>query len=69
MGRLIGATMGEKLKKLVAGISYGVGQGMVISPNRAYVRPESRSFKMDNSNLNNDQRKIVSDLKKKLKEI
>lgn len=66
---MIGVNMGEKLKKFVAGIGHGIGQGMAISPDRAYLRPENRSFKMDNTNLNNDQRKIVVGLKKKLKEV
>jgi hypothetical protein len=60
--------MGEKLKKFVAGLGQGMAQGMVISPDRAYLRPENRSFRLDNANLNGDVRKIGSGLKKKLKE-
>lgn len=50
------------------GIGQGMGQAVVISPDRAYVRPKNNAFKIDKSNLSNDARKIGKDLKKKLKQ-
>ncbi|MBI3479240.1 MAG: hypothetical protein HY016_02630 [Nitrosomonadales bacterium] len=60
--------MGEKILKFVVEIRNGMGQAMVVSPDRAYVRPETKSFQVDNSNLRNDTRRIGNDLKKKLKQ-
>lgn len=60
--------MGEKIIKFVIGIGQGVGQAVVISPDRAYVRPANNAFQVDSSNLNSDTRKIGKDLKKKLQE-
>lgn len=62
------SAMGEKIIKFVIGVGQGIGQAVVISPDRAYVRPANNSFQIDNSNLNNDTRKIGKDLKKKLKQ-
>lgn len=60
--------MGEKIIKFVTEIRYGMGQAMVISPDRAYVHPANNAFQTDNSNLNNDAQRIGKDLKKKLKQ-
>ncbi|MGB9094831.1 MAG: hypothetical protein WCB93_12015 [Gallionella sp.] len=60
--------MGEKIIKFVLEVGHGVGQAVVISPDRAYLRPANNAFQVDSSNLNNDTRKVGRDLKKKLKE-
>ena len=60
--------MGERIIKFVIGIRQGMGQAVVISPDRAYVRPANNAFQIDKSNLNNDTRKIGKDLKKQLEE-
>lgn len=62
------SVMGEKIIKLVTSIRQGMGQAVVISPDRAYLRPKNNAFKIDHSNLSNDTRKIGKDLKKKLKQ-
>ena len=59
--------MGEKIIKLIITIGDGIGQAMVISPDRPYVRPSENSFQIDNFNLNNDRRKISRGLNRKLK--
>ncbi len=60
--------MGKNIIKLVVGLGQGIGQTLVISPDRAYVRPANNAFQIDNSNLNNDARRIGKDLKNKLKQ-
>lgn len=60
--------MGEKIIKLFVHIGNGMGQAMVISPDRPYVRPSDNAFQIDNSNLNNDTRKIGRGLNRKLKQ-
>lgn len=60
--------MSEKIIKFVVELRRGMGQAMVISPDRAYIRPANNSFRIDNLNLNSDTRKIGKDLNKKLKQ-
>ena len=60
--------MSEKIIKFVIGIGQSMGQALVISPDRAYVRPANNAFQVDISNLNNDSRKIGKDLKMKLQQ-
>jgi hypothetical protein len=60
--------MGEKIIKLIVNIGNGMGQAMVISPDRPYVLPLDKAFQIDNSNLNNDTRKIGRGLNRKIKQ-
>jgi hypothetical protein len=60
--------MGEKIIKFIAGFRQGLGQAMVISPDRAYVRPATNGFQIDRANLSRDARKVGRDMKKKLKQ-
>lgn len=60
--------MGEKIIKYVIGIGHGMGQAVVISPDRSYVRPMKGGFQVDSVNLHNDAKKVGNDLKKKLKQ-
>lgn len=58
--------MAKKLLQLAKHVSTGLGQALVISPDRAYLRPANNAFQVDNAKLKNDTRKIGSDLKKQL---
>jgi hypothetical protein len=58
--------MTRKLLQLVKHVSTGMSQALVISPDRAYVRPANNAFQVDNAKLKSDTRKIGSDLKKQL---
>lgn len=60
--------MGEKIKQFVVEVTSGFGQAMVISPDRAYIRPAKDAFRVDSANLNNDAKKIATDLNRKLKQ-
>lgn len=60
--------MGENIIKFVIGIGQGVGQAVIISPDRSYVRPMKGGFQVDSANLHNDAKKVGEDLKKKLKQ-
>lgn len=60
--------MSEKIKQFVIEVTSGVGQVMVISPDRVYVRPTKGGFQVDSANLYNDTKKVSDDLKKKLKQ-
>lgn len=60
--------MGEKIKQFVIEVTSGFGQAMVISPDRAYVRPAKKPFQVDSDNLHNDTKKVSDDLKMKLKQ-
>ena len=62
------ATMGEKIKRFVIEVTSGFSQAMVISPNRAYVRPSKGAFQNDSINLHNDAKKVGNDLKKQIKQ-
>lgn len=55
-------TMGEHLRRFFSGF----GQVLVISPNRAYVRPSKAGFKADVIKLRRDVKTIGKDIKKKL---
>ena len=60
--------MAKILLQLVKHVSTGMGQAVVISPDRAYVRPANNAFQVDNAKLKSDAKKIGSDLNKKLKQ-
>ena len=60
--------MGEKIKQFVLEVTSGVGRGLVISPDRSYIRPTKGDFQVDSANLQNDAKKVGDDLKKKLKQ-
>lgn len=61
-------TMGEKIKQFVMEVTSGFSQAMVISPDRAYVRPSKGSFQNDSINLHKDARKVGNDLKAQIKQ-
>lgn len=58
--------MAKILLQLIKHVSSGMGQALVISPDRAYLRSGNNGFRVDNTKLKNDTRKIGSDLKKQL---
>jgi hypothetical protein len=60
--------MGEKIIKFVAEIRRGMGQAMVVAPDRAYIRPAANGFLTDHSNLNKDARAVGRGLKKQVKQ-
>lgn len=60
--------MAKIFLQLVKHVSSGMGQALVISPDRAYVRPANNAFQIDNAKLNSDTRKIGKDLNNKLKQ-
>lgn len=60
--------MSEKIKQFVIGVTSGFSQAMVISPDRAYVRPSKSAFQNDSINLHNDAKKVGTDLKKQIKQ-
>lgn len=60
--------MGEKIVKFVVEMRRGMGQAVVVSPDRAYIRPVANAFQIDHSNLNKDAREVGRDLKKQLKQ-
>ena len=61
-------TMGEKIKQFVMEVTSGFSQAMVISPDRAYVRPSKSSFQNDSINLHKDAKKVGNDLKIQIKQ-
>jgi len=60
--------MDKKIKQFVTEVTSGLSQAMVISPDRAYVRPSKGAFQNDSINLNNDAKKVGNDLKKQIKQ-
>ncbi len=61
-------TMGEKIKQFVMDVTSGFSQAMVISPDRAYIRPSKSSFQNDSINLHKDAKKVGNDLKIQIKQ-
>ena len=61
--------MTKILLQLVKHVSNGIGHALVISPDRAYLRPANNAFQVDCANLKKDTRKIGNDLNKKLKQL
>lgn len=55
--------MGKKIKWIIAEISRGAGQVLVISPDREYDYPSKTSFLTDNAKLRLDTKKVGDDLK------
>ena len=60
--------MTKKILQLIKHVSSGMAQALVISPDRAYLRPANNAFQVDSANLKKDTRKIGNDLNKKLKQ-
>lgn len=60
--------MVERIKQFVAGVTSGLSQALVISPDRAYVRPSKTPFQADAGNLHSDSRKVTNSLNRKLKQ-
>lgn len=56
-------SMGAILKAIVKEVRVGMGQVLVISPDRAYVRTPKNGFLIDNANLRSDVKKVGRDLK------
>lgn len=59
--------MNKIFRKFLRHVGYGIGQAMVISAGRAYVRPAEKSFRIDAANLRNDAINIGRKLNKKFK--
>lgn len=55
--------MGTVLKTIVREVRIGMGQVLVISPDRAYVRVSKSGFVIDNAHLRSDVKKVGRDLK------
>lgn len=55
------------MTKLIKSIFEGMGQVLVISPNRSYIRPRSNGFKRDAARLTKDARTVGDGLRAKIK--
>jgi hypothetical protein len=60
--------MGKIIKHILVEIGFGIGQGLVVSPNREFVRPSKEAFRMDNARLRKDANKVSNDLRNSLKQ-
>ena len=59
--------MKKIFRKFLLAVVQGVRQAMVISPGRAYVLPAEKSFSLDAVKLQNDAKKIGSDLNREFR--
>lgn len=63
------ATEGDKfMTKLIKSIFEGMGQVLVISPDRSYIRPGASGFQRDAVRLSKDTRIVGDGLRKTIKQ-
>ena len=55
------------MTKLIKSIFEGMGQVLVLSPNRSYIRPQSNGFKRDAARMAKDMRTVGNGLRAKIR--